>query len=98
MQDEYKPPMNKGNLHRNQYKEQDNQPDYRGSLNIGGEVVKQSGWINTNKNGGKYLGVEIQPPEGYVFKLVPIGQESPPSQGPGGAQPAPDFPEEDLPF
>ena len=48
----YRPPVNKGNLHRNQYKEKDNQPDYRGSLNVCGEVAELGGWINTNKNGG----------------------------------------------
>lgn len=98
MQGEYRPPVNKGNLHRNQYKEQDHQPDYRGTLNICGEVVEQAGWINTNKNGGKYLGIEITPPEGYVFQLVPEKKEAPPSQGPGGLKPEANLPEEDLPF
>jgi len=98
MENQYRPPVNKGNLHRNQYKDSDNHPDYKGTLNISGEVVKQSGWINTNKNGGKYLGIEIEPPEGYVFKLVPTNLESPPSEGPGGPRPGDSSLDEDMPF
>ena len=94
----YVPPVNKGSLHRNQYKEQDNQPDYRGSLNVCGEVAELSGWINTNRNGGKYLGLEIKPPEGYVFQLVPANLESPPSEGPGGPRPGDSSLDEDMPF
>jgi uncharacterized protein (DUF736 family) len=94
----YVPPVNKGNLHRNQYKEQENQPDYRGSLNVCGEVAELSGWINTNRNGGKYLGLEIKPPEGYVFQLVPANLESPPSEGPGGPRPGDSSLDEDMPF
>ena len=94
----YVPPVNKGNLHRNNYKEQDNQPDYRGSLNVCGEVAELSGWINTNRNGGKYLGLEIKPPEGYVFQLVPANLESPPSEGPGGPRPGDSSLDEDMPF
>lgn len=94
----YVPPVNKGNLHRNQYKEKDNQPDYRGSLNVCGEVAELGGWINTNKNGGKYLGLEITPPEGYVFQLVPANLESPPSEGPGGPRPGDSSLDEDMPF
>ena len=68
MENTYKPLVNKGNLHRNQFKEKDSQPDYRGSLNVCGEIAELGGWINTNKKGAKYLGLEIKPPEGYVFK------------------------------
>lgn len=89
----YRPPVNKGNLHRNQYKEKDNHPDYRGSLNVCGEVAELGGWINTNKNGGKYLGLEITPPEGYVFVLVPDEVDTPPTQGPGESSL-----DEDMPF
>lgn len=98
MQSEYKPPVNKGNLHRNNHKEQDNHPDYRGSLNVCGEVADLSGWINTNKNGGKYLGLAITPPQGYVFQLVPANLESPPSEGPGGPRPGDSSLDEDMPF
>jgi len=94
----YRPPVNKGNLHRNQYKEKDNQPDYRGSLNVCGEVAELCGWINTNKNGGKYLGLEITPPEGYVFVLVPENKEAPPSQEPGEPLPGESSLDEDMPF
>lgn len=97
MANDYKPAVNKGNLHRNNYKEQDKHPDYRGSINVCGEVAELSGWINTNRNGGKFLGLEITPPQGYVFILVPENKEEPPSQGPGNPRPAADD-LEDMPF
>jgi uncharacterized protein (DUF736 family) len=94
MEGKYVPPVNKGNLHRNQYKELDKHPDYRGSINVCGEVGELSGWINTNKSGGKYLGLELTPPEGYAWRLVPENLEAPPSQGPAPAKVV----EEDMPF
>lgn len=52
----------KGALHKNKYKESDSHPDYRGGACWKGEQVEVSGWINTDKNGDKYLGLEIQEP------------------------------------
>ena len=89
MENQYRPPVNKGNLHRNQYKDSDNHPDYKGTLNISGEVVKAVGMDQTqNKNGGKYFRYRNRAARGVCFfKLVPANLESPPSEGPGGPRP-----------
>lgn len=57
---DYQPKLNSGNLHPNKYKEKETQPDYRGKINISGVVWDISGWLNKNKNGDKYLAVQIQ--------------------------------------
>jgi hypothetical protein len=39
----------------NDYKKTDNQPSYRGSLEIDGVKYKQSIWVKVGKNGKKFL-------------------------------------------
>jgi uncharacterized protein (DUF736 family) len=66
---DYSPKLNSGNLHPNKYKEKENQPDYRGKINISGKVMDISGWLNKNKNGEKYMSVQIQ--DEYVKQDAP---------------------------
>ena len=75
---DYSPKLNSGNLHPNKYKEKENQPDYRGKINISGKVMDISGWLNKNKNGEKYLSVSIQ--EEYVKPDAPASQPQQPAQ------------------
>ena len=82
---DYQHKEGKGAIHRNKYKEQDSHPDYRGGICWKGEQVEVSGWINTDKNGDKYLGLEAQEP--YNKK----GRVSTPPQPPAEE-------DEDMPF
>ena len=55
---------NKGALFKNDRKEKDTHPDYKGSINIDGKDYWLSAWVNTAKNSGaKYFGLSVQPKE-----------------------------------
>ena len=59
---DYVHPENKGALFNNSYKEKDNQPDKRGSINVEGKVFDIAAWINKDKNGQEYLSLSVQEP------------------------------------
>lgn len=59
---------NRGVLFKNDRKESPNHPDYKGSINVGGEDYWISGWIKTagpsaRNPGSKFLSVQVTPKE-----------------------------------
>jgi len=52
---------NSGALFKNDQKQGDNHPDYKGSAMIDGSDYWISAWINTSKNGLKYMSLSLQP-------------------------------------
>lgn len=50
---------NSGVLFKNDKKENPNQPDYTGSINIKGEEKRISMWVKIAKSGVKYLSVAV---------------------------------------
>jgi uncharacterized protein (DUF736 family) len=52
-----------GSLFRNDRKESDNHPDYKGSALLGGVDHWMDAWINTDRNGNKYMSVKFKPKE-----------------------------------
>ena len=52
---EYEKKDNSGALFKNDIKESDSHPDYKGSAMIDGSDYWVNGWINTSKAGTKYM-------------------------------------------
>ena len=50
---------NSGALFKNDRKEQEKQPDYKGSLTVNGAEYWISAWLNESKSGQKYMGLKI---------------------------------------
>jgi uncharacterized protein (DUF736 family) len=52
-----------GSLFRNDRKESDTHPDYKGSALINGVDHWLDAWINTAKDGSKYMSLKMKPKE-----------------------------------
>jgi uncharacterized protein (DUF736 family) len=53
---------NRGILSRNDRKEQDSHPDFRGSINVDGKDYWLSGWIKERKDGsGRFFSLTVKP-------------------------------------
>jgi len=65
---------NRGAIFKNDDKQQDNHPDYKGSLNVNGVDLWVSGWIKTSeKTGKKFMSLSVKPKE-----AAPVKQASKP--------------------
>lgn len=55
---------NRGFLRKNDRKEKETQPDYRGEVDVNGQSFWLSAWLNEHeKMGGKYFQLSVQPKE-----------------------------------
>lgn len=75
---------NRGVLFKNDRKEQDNHPDYKGSINVGGQEFWLSAWIREGER-GKFMSLSVKPKEQRQ-------QEPPRRQPPQRRQRDEDFP------
>ena len=64
---------NRGVLFKNDRKEQDNHPDYKGSINVGGEEFWLSAWIKEGQK-GKFMSLSVKPKEDAPAKPAPKKQ------------------------
>ena len=53
---------NTGALFKNDFKKTEKQPDYKGSCFIKGEKIEISAWVNEQKNGKSYMGLQFSEP------------------------------------
>ena len=51
---------NSGALFKNDKKESDSHPDYKGTINVGGTDYWLSAWIKTSKGGQKYMSLSVK--------------------------------------
>ena len=58
----YETKPNTGTLWKNDRKEKDTHPDYRGSINVDGHEYEISAWIKSKKDGGKFMSLAIKEP------------------------------------
>lgn len=52
---------NRGALFKNDDKQSDRHPDYKGSLNVNGQEFWLDAWIKTSKKGVKFMSVSVKP-------------------------------------
>lgn len=53
---------NRGVLFKNEDRQQDNHPHYKGSLNVNGVDLWVSGWLKTSeKTGKKFMSLSVKP-------------------------------------
>jgi len=52
-----------GSLFKNDRKESDTHPDYKGSALLNGVEYFLDAWINTSKSGDKYISLKFKPKE-----------------------------------
>ena len=52
---------NRGVLFRNDRKESDRQPDYKGSINVDGVEYWLSAWLKESKTGTKFMSLSVNP-------------------------------------
>ncbi len=72
-----------GSLFKNDRKETDSHPDYKGSALINGVDHWLDAWINTAKDGSKYMSLKMKPKDaqqarpssGYQRNDVPIDDD-----------------------
>ena len=59
----YEPKDLSGTLFKNDRKEKESQPDYKGTALIAGREFTLSGWVKQSKTGGKFLSLSFTPKE-----------------------------------
>ena len=62
---------NSGALFKNDRKEQEKQPDYKGSLTVNGSEYWISAWLNESKSGQKYMGLKVNLKEQQQAQAAP---------------------------
>ena len=64
-------------MFRNDDKAKDEQPNYRGSLDVEGEAYWISAWLRTSREGKKYMSLSVQPKESARLRRMPDDDERP---------------------
>tara|TARA_R110000824_G_scaffold172111_3_gene349880 strand:+ start:487 stop:750 length:264 start_codon:yes stop_codon:yes gene_type:complete len=80
---------NSGSLFKNDKKEKDNHPDYKGSCMVGGVEMWMSSWLKTGANGTKFMSFSFQPKEQQQAQPAARAKPAPAA--------APEF-DDDMPF
>jgi uncharacterized protein (DUF736 family) len=57
---------NRGSLFKNDKKEADTHPDYKGQINVNGEEFWLNAWLKTSKQGTKFMSLSISPKDRQV--------------------------------
>lgn len=74
---------NRGALFKNDRKEKETQPDYKGSLNVGGTDYWLSAWLKESSGGKKYMSLSVKPKDEQQSAPAPA-QPATDDKGKGG--------------
>jgi hypothetical protein len=66
-----------GALFKNDRKEKETHPDYKGDININGTNYWLSAWLKSTKDGKKYMSLSAKPKEGREEKPRTLQQQRP---------------------
>ena len=64
---------NKGALFKNDKRQTESHPEYKGSINVGGEEYWLSAWVKTSKAGNKFFSLSVQAKN---TKSVPVTRQT----------------------
>lgn len=67
---------NRGVLFKNDNKQSDNHPDYKGNINFDGQDCWLSAWLKESKNGAKFMSLSVTPKDGGATKTFSAPVES----------------------
>lgn len=84
---------NTGMLAKNDRKQKETHPDYRGTINIEGVEYWLSGWLKTGKEGGKLAGQKF-----FSLSVQPKDAAPAAAPKPAAAPAAADDMDDDIPF
>lgn len=87
---------NRGVLFKNDRKDSDKHPDYKGNINVDGREFWLSAWIKDGKS-GKFMSLSIQPKEKQQQRERPADVKPPMGNGPRRSQ-RDDLPDDSVPF
>jgi len=57
---------NRGSLFKNDKKEAETHPDYKGQINVNGEEFWINAWLKTSKQGTKFMSLSVNPKDRQV--------------------------------
>ena len=69
---------NSGALFKNDKREKETQPQYKGSVDVEGKEYWVSSWVNESKNGAKYFSLKLTAKEEQVQQPVQQVQQATP--------------------
>jgi uncharacterized protein (DUF736 family) len=74
----YEQNNNTGSLFKNERRQNDRQPEYRGTAIINGKEMRISAWVRTSKNGTKFFSLAFDEP--YQTQSAPTPTPQPQKQ------------------
>jgi len=78
---------NSGSIFRNDRKEKETHPDYKGDAMVNGQMVWMSAWLKTSTSGKNFMSFSFKPKDQQAAK--PVAKSAPKAE--------PDF-DDDMPF
>jgi hypothetical protein len=91
----------RGALFKNDRKESDSHPDYKGQLNVGGVEFWLSAWLKTDRNGAKFMSLSVKAKEEAPPARAPRPAPAKPAAAPRAPAPSStgfDDMDDDVPF